>query len=138
MDEEAIKNICWEEREKEVLKSNFNDVFNFKFLVFLHRYLFDGVIDEKFLNCRIELNDKEIEEINEIFKKIKECLDNKDELSLLVSTLWDMQLFYDGNKRTLLTYVKILINQYELNYELVSENSNGSRAFALASGVNKK
>ena len=93
---------------------NEEDMFNAKYLEKIHLFLFNDIyaLDD----CKIK-KDAELEEINRGLKGIKYMLYNNDTKNLKeeIRKIWEQQIFYDGNTRTLLCYLKILSNVFDFN-----------------------
>jgi len=117
---------------------NFNmSELNLEFLIRLHKFLFGDIYYESQLQPR-NLTDEELLEISRIFYalanigKIACCVDEKTVQALFVR-LWDLQIFLDGNTRTLLAFLKLYIERYSLPVEMskVDKISSSGRMFTL-------
>ena len=117
--------------EKEIVKTKLNlldeyfvftdNIFELKFLEQLHNFLFGDLYYEEKLNLR-QLSKEEKEKINILFNIIREvCLNeemSKQKLIEALAILWDLQIFKDGNTRTLLGYLSILNQAFLLNFDI--------------------
>lgn len=97
------------------------DELNLEFLVRIHKFLFGDIYDEEYTTTR-QVTNKELKDLNNIFTQLMKLgiVGENIDLQLLESLfvkLWYYQLFYDGNTRTLLAFLKIYIEYYQLPVE---------------------
>ena len=94
---------------------NSSDLFNTEYLEKLHIFLFNDIYNNEY--CKIRNNEQLIELENKLLKEIKEMLlyNDIEYLSDKIFKLWEYQLFYDGNTRTILCYLKVLSKYYNFN-----------------------
>lgn len=119
-------------------KITFNmDDLNLEFLVRVHKFLFSDIYEDKYLKIR-KMSEEEYKEIDLIFKQLIRLGVYGAEINLkllesLFIKLWKYQLFYDGNTRTILAFLKLYIEYYRLpieyNYDLKIES--GPKVFKL-------
>ena len=110
--------------EKIIVTTKFifnNDIFSLEFLRQLHLFLFSDLYYEEDLAFR-ELTQEEITYIEVLFNSIKEvCIREYNNVDMLMETLakfWELQIFKDGNTRTLLGYLSILNKAFILNLDI--------------------
>ncbi len=88
----------------------------------IHRYLFHEIYYEDQLKIRKVYRDNNCKEIYYLIKKIKAYPQNSSynlkELQNLFYTLWERQLFYDGNSRTTMAFLKIFLKRYNIPFEI--------------------
>lgn len=116
------------ELEKEAITLRFatlngNTTFNceildFEFLKRLHKYLFCDVYEDELTNTR-NMDNKEKKRMNRMLLRVNEiCKNNPEnikEIIDLLHNLWDLQPFMDGNTRTLIGYLAVLKEYYNLD-----------------------
>lgn len=85
--------------------------YNFDFLVKLHKYLFEDLYYLKNDNLRSNIDEFTKQKVNQYMKILTVIGSvNQEELNLIPTIfdkLWLMQLFTDGNSRTLVAFLKI-------------------------------
>ena len=98
---------------------NVDSIFTLKYLECLHDFLFGDIYDKNICKIRQNIKDKEIEEINILLNKIKDCVYNNDinKLKDIIYKIWEKQIFYDGNTRTLLCFLKVIKKGFNLDIE---------------------
>lgn len=124
-----VNEVSLDKAEREVIRLKlslldetytFNEsVYNYEFLFKLHNYLFGDFYDISYKEEEKEIMkgfvDKVMESINDM------CVMgniNYDRLYTLISLLWRLQPFYDGNTRTILSYLIILNKAFDLKLDL--------------------
>ena len=132
-----MKNKLWLNKEKllsvekEIVKIKLNlldeeflfnnDIFTLEYIKELHIFLFGDLYYEEDLTFR-ELSKEEIKYIKHLFNSIEEiCINNYECTEILLETLvklWELQIFKDGNTRTLLGYLSILNKAFILNLDI--------------------
>jgi fido (protein-threonine AMPylation protein) len=104
---------------------NEEDIFNVNYLEKIHIFLFNDIYEYEDCKIRPEINKETIEEINKNLKEIKNIIYFYDSkvLRKKIYYLWKNQLFYDGNTRTILCYLKILSKafNFEINYDFTKD-----------------
>ena len=95
-------------------------VLDFEYLIKLHKYLFVDMYGDVLTNTR-NMNDKEKKIINKILLRVNEvCKNNREnvyEIIKLLHNVWYLQPFTDGNTRTLIGYLMILKEYYDLDID---------------------
>ena len=131
-----MKNKLWLNKEKllsvekEIVKIKLNlldeeflfnnDIFTLEYIKELHIFLFGDLYYEEDLTFR-ELSKEEIKYIKNLFNSIKEACISDDNVEMLLESLvkfWELQIFKDGNTRTLLGYLSILNKAFILNLDI--------------------
>lgn len=121
-----------EEVEKKLVKNKldilsyqltFNETsFDLAYIQKLHNFLFEDIYYEEDLQIRSCYNRENLELIDKQLKIIREqAVENiltKEDLEQVIYNLWELQLFKDGNTRTLWAYLKIFIESYNLPFTL--------------------
>lgn len=108
---------------------NEETIFSVDFLEKLHIFLFNDIYDLEYCKIKESLSSEKRKEINEILKKLNLLYlkFNIDVFCKLIYDLWRIQMFYDGNTRTILSFLKIYNFGYRLNLnydfeELITED----------------
>lgn len=105
----------------ETFTFNETDLFNTKYLEKIHLFLFSDVYPIELCKIRENVSENTINEINYELKKLKEMLIYEDTTGIkdMIYKIWEYQIFHDGNTRTILCYLKILSNIFNLkvNYD---------------------
>lgn len=102
---------------------SFNEetLFDIKYLEKIHAFLFNDLYDLEFCKIRSDIKEDTIDEINEKLNEIRKNIYNSNigALGDLIYYIWKNQIFYDGNTRTLLCYLKILSKcfNFEIEYD---------------------
>lgn len=95
--------------------------FDLRYLVKLHSYLFD----EFYFNCdrglrRLSNIEKKL--INELLKEISYvCINNPCDINLIINNIveiWALQPFVNGNTRTLVAFLKVITECFDLNLDM--------------------
>ena len=84
-----------------------------EFLIKLHRFLFGDLYPSSSLLLRYDEN--YIEEINELLYDLVSAIDYQidfSDIKDIITKLYDMQLFRDGNHRTIDAFVKMVCKYY--------------------------
>ena len=94
------------------------DTLNLEFLMRIHHFLFEDIYDKKDLEMR-NISDYEQKELNRIFDLLMDLGLQGVNIDIklterLFKRLWYLQLFGDGNTRTLLAFLKLYIEYYRL------------------------
>jgi len=113
---------------------NMNEL-NLEFLVRIHKFLFGDLYYDDYTEPR-KLTSDELKKINNIFEVLVEIGVSMENLNLLTDlfiTLWDMQIFSDGNTRTLCAFLKIYMAYYQLplEYSINSEIKSSDKVFKI-------
>lgn len=92
--------------------------FNIQFLINLHEYLFGDiyVLQNNDLRGGVSLSKEDQDQVNTLLYRlnIKGVYGVFDEESLdIFHRLWDMQIFSDGNTRTLIAFLKIYASAFQ-------------------------
>ena len=117
--------------EKEIVKIKLNildeefifneNIFSLEYIKKIHDFLFCDLYYGEDLNLR-ELSNEEFKYIEVLFNSIKEiCINKYLCVEILMETLvklWELQIFKDGNTRTLLGYLCILNKAFILNLDI--------------------
>ncbi|MBQ2946627.1 MAG: hypothetical protein IJE04_02080 [Bacilli bacterium] len=111
-----------------------NDIFSLEYIRQMHIFLFGDLYYERDLTFR-ELSNEEIKYIEVLLNSIKQiCINKYDCVEILLETLvrlWELQIFKDGNTRTLLGYLSILNKAFILNLDIDLNKEIKSRASEL-------
>ena len=96
---------------------NEDSVFTIAYLEKIHTFLFQDLFDEKFCRVKDNLSDETLAYIQNTLYKIKEDVLGNDFQSLAndIYTLWEYQMFIDGNTRTIRAFLKLVCLGYGLN-----------------------
>ena len=114
-----------------------NDIFSLEYLRQLHLFLFSDLYYEEDLTFR-DLKGEEIRYIEVLLNLIKEFCISENGSEMLIETLtklWKLQIFKDGNTRTLLGYLSILNKVFILNLNIDLNKEINSRPSELRSKV---
>ena len=114
-----------------------NDIFSLEYLRQLHLFLFSDLYYEEDLTFR-DLKEEEIRFIYILINSIKEACLSENGSEMLIETLtklWELQIFKDGNTRTLLGYLSILNKVFILNLNIDLNKEINSRPSELRSKV---
>lgn len=89
---------------------NEDSVFTIAYLEKIHTFLFQDLFDENFCRVKDNLSDETLAYIQNTLYKIKEDVLGNDFQSLAndIYTLWEYQMFIDGNTRTIRAFLKIV------------------------------
>ena len=114
------------------------DIFDLEYIKQIHLFLFSDLYYEEQLNLR-GLSQEELKYINVLLNSIKEiCINGYDCKEILIETLiklWELQIFKDGNTRTLLGYLSILNQAFILNLDIDFNKEIKSRPSALYKNI---
>ena len=109
----------------ETFTFNETDLFNTKYLEKIHLFLFSDVYPIELCKIRENIKEATINEINKELKNLKEMLIYEDTTGIkdMIYKIWEYQIFHDGNTRTILCYLKILSNIFNLkvNYDFTKD-----------------
>ena len=98
-----------------------NDIFSLEYLRQLHLFLFSDLYYEEDLTFR-GLTEQDLDYIKVLFNSIEEtCINENNSVEKLMEALaqfWELQIFQDGNTRTLLGYLSILNKAFILNLDI--------------------
>lgn len=96
---------------------NEEDIFNIKYLEKIHLFLFSDVYHKKDCKIRKELSQESIDKINKKLLKFKYLLhtEETEQIKSVLYEIWEQQIFYDGNTRTILSFLKIVSKIYDFN-----------------------
>ena len=97
------------------------ETLNLEFLIKLHYFLFGDIYFQKDLEIRT-ITDLEYKKLNKLFELLVqmglEGIDIKyKSLEIILKKIWELQLFGDGNTRTVLAFLKLYIKYYNLPLE---------------------
>lgn len=96
--------------------------FDVAYLQELHNFLFGDIYYEEDLAIRSRYTVAALEQIDASFLQLNECGANQDidceTLTATIENLWELQLFHDGNTRTLWGFLKTYIEAFQLPMEL--------------------
>ena len=102
-------------------KINFNEdnIFNINFLEKIHIFLFCDIYEDEQVKIRNQVSEKVREDINKLLEELRYIVLNYDakRFSEIIYKIWEYQIFYDGNTRTLLCYIKILSKIFDLKID---------------------
>ena len=89
---------------------NESSIFSIDYLEKIHIYLFQDIYDEEFCKIKDNISVETLAYIQNTLYKIKEDVMNLDIVSLSndIYTLWEYQMFVDGNTRTIRAFLKIV------------------------------
>lgn len=90
--------------------------YNFNFLIKLHKFLFEVFFILENYGLRSSIDSEAQNEVNELLYRlnIKGVYGIFDEESLeIFYKLWEMQIFSDGNTRTLIAFLKIYASAFQ-------------------------
>lgn len=95
------------------------EIFNINYLEKIHIFLFSDLYEIEKCKIRKVISENDISLINKKLLEIKESLLNEDyqKIQINIYDIWERQIFYDGNTRTLLCFLKILSQKFDLNIE---------------------
>lgn len=114
------------------------DVFGLEYIKQIHNFLFSDLYHEEQLNLR-KLSQEEYKYIKFLLNSIKEICINQDNcIDMLIENLikiWKLQIFKDGNTRTLVGYLSILNNAFLLNLDIDLNKEIKSRPNTLCKTV---
>lgn len=108
-----------------IINSNYNfneeEIFDIKYLEKIHIFLFSDIYPQEICTIRKAISEENLNYIKEKIQELKisvECLDYKL-IRKNIYDIWERQMFRDGNTRTLLCFLKILKEKYDLdiNYD---------------------
>lgn len=93
------------------------EIFNVNYLEKIHIFLFSDIYDIEKCKIRKSVSESNILFVNEKLLELKELLYQQDyqKIQTNVYDIWERQLFYDGNTRAILCFLKILSEKYSLN-----------------------
>jgi fido (protein-threonine AMPylation protein) len=96
---------------------NEEEIFNIKYLEKIHLFLFSDVYHKNDCKIRAELSKEIIEKINNKLQEFKSLLytEEIEQIKSILYEIWEQQIFYDGNTRTILSFLKIISKIYDFN-----------------------
>ena len=96
---------------------NETDIFDSNYLEKIHIFLFSDIYDMDKCKIRKSVPKEDIDFVNEKLKELENLLqeENYKKIRTNIYDIWERQLFYDGNTRTVLCFFKILSEKYNLN-----------------------
>lgn len=105
----------------EYFSFNENDYFTLEYFEKLHEFLFISIYDEQYCKIREDITEENRKKLRKLFLEIRELSYNFDSESFKekIYKLWENQIFYDGNTRTILCFLKILskVSNFKINYD---------------------
>lgn len=119
------------------------DIFDFEYIIELHKFLFSDFYYDYQLETR-KLTEIETQYINYLLNTIENiCINEPENLEKLLScihNIWDLQPFFNGNTRTLLSYLNVLNQAFmlDLNIDLNSNIISKPSTFNKENFVNQK
>lgn len=105
----------------KLLNENFlfneESIFSIAYLEKIHTFLFQDIFSETFCRVKDNISEETLAYAQNTLYKIKKDVLNNDLCSLAndVYTLWEYQMFVDGNTRTIRAFLKIVCLGYGLN-----------------------
>lgn len=100
---------------------NENEIFDIKYLEKIHIFLFNDIYDIEICTVRKAISKENLNYIKEKINGLKLAVENLDYIVIKknIYDIWERQIFRDGNTRTLLCFLKILKEKYDLdiNYD---------------------
>ena len=97
------------------------EMMDFVYLKRLNKFLFSDLYYEFQSGTRI-MNNEERKKVDDMLLRILEiCLyepENIEDILNIIQELWELQLFYEGNTRTLFAYLKILNSAFSLGLNI--------------------
>lgn len=96
---------------------NEDSIFSLDYLEKIHIYLFQDIYDNEFCIIKDNISVETLAYVQNILYKIKEDVQNYNIESLAndIYTLWEYQMFVDGNTRTIRAFLKIICLGYGIN-----------------------
>ena len=98
---------------------NETDIFNVNYLEKIHIFLFNDLYSMEDCKIRKENREEIINSVNKSLERIRDMLyfNETENLKNEIYDIWKNQIFYDGNTRTLLCYLKILSRMFSFNMD---------------------
>ena len=107
---------------------NESNIFSIDYLEKIHIFLFNDLYDIEDCKIRKEKKEELVEKVNIILEKIRDMLyfNETDGLKEEIYNIWKEQIFYDGNTRTILCYLKIIskIFSFNMDYDFTKDIEN--------------
>lgn len=104
---------------------NEDNFFSTNYLEKIHIFLFHDIYEIEDCKIREKISENQIIEINEKLQLLKQKLIYEDFKGIkeIIYYIWEKQIFYDGNTRTILCFLKILSNVFNLkvNYDFTKD-----------------
>lgn len=104
---------------------NEDNFFSTNYLEKIHIFLFNDIYEIEDCKIREKISENQIIEINEKLQLLKQKLIYEDfeGIKEIIYYIWEKQIFYDGNTRTILCFLKILSNVFNLkvNYDFTKD-----------------
>lgn len=119
------------------------DKLDLELLNSIHRFLFEDIYYEEDIRLR-KIDNYDLKSINYVFELLNKLGlqgQNIDVhlISEIFKYLWDCQLFYDGNTRTLIAFLKLYIKYYQLPIEYdFNKDIHSCRSIFDVENFNKK
>ena len=124
--------VVLKEQETKIIKEKFKilnksllfgeQTLELDYLRKLHLFLFEDIYYSSDLSIRREYSEQDLLNINGLLQNIIFLAEEKNidpsYLKDVIYNLWSIQLFRDGNNRTLWAYLKVFIDYYDLPLEL--------------------
>lgn len=140
------------EQETKIIKEKFKGLnksllfgeqtLELNYLKKLHLFLFEDIYYHSELSFRSEYSKKDLQNINGLLQNIIFLAEEKNldicYLKEIMYNLWSLQLFGDGNNRTLWAYLKVFIDYYELPLELQPFQENSYGHFRIVEKLSKR
>lgn len=101
---------------------NENNYFSTNYLEKLHIFLFHDIYEIEICKIRETINKNLINEKLQLLKQ-KLIYEDFEGIKEIIYYIWEKQIFYDGNTRTILCFLKILSNVFNLkvNYDFTKD-----------------
>lgn len=98
---------------------NEETIFSINYLEKIHIFLFGDIYPDKYCKIRKEVSHNTRERINKILEKMNLLYQdfNSKVFSDLLYKIWQEQIFYDGNTRTLLSFVKVYSIGFGIDFD---------------------
>lgn len=104
---------------------NEENIFNIKYLEKIHIFLFHDLYSIEECKIKESISESIKKELNEKLEILRNMLyeSNIEKMSDIIYYIWEKQIFYDGNTRTLLCYLKILSKafNFEIEYDFTKD-----------------
>ena len=109
----------------ECFTFNEESIFNVKYLEKIHLFLFNDLLSDNECLIREKVSNETIDKMNSLLQEIPDLiyLEDQERLKNVIYELWKEQIFYDGNTRTLLCFLKIISHglNIDMNYDFTKD-----------------
>ncbi len=104
--------------------------FGFDYLIELHKYLFNDIYYFDNSDIRKSIDDKIKQHINNLMKQLLVLTPNEEEkINCILDELWQIQIFNNGNTRTLLAFYKVFISILNIDLDINKINIESGKMF---------